>query len=142
MVARSPSGRGLSQLKELLEDQQETTRAVQRERGVIVPNVFHRNGRRIKSMRGAWDAACERAGLPGRWGFPDLRRSAVRNMVLAGVPRSTATKLSGHRTESVFVRYVIQDKEMLDDGVGKLGRFHETHTAAPRAKAERPARIG
>jgi|AP95_1055475.scaffolds.fasta_scaffold178160_2 integrase len=92
-------------------------------------------------MRGAWDAACERAGLPGRW-FHDLRRSAVRNMVLAGVPRSTATKLSGHRTEAVFVRYVIQDKEMLDDGVGKLGRFHEATSATPRAKAEKPARIG
>ena len=139
-VARSPSG-PITQLKQLLEGQQETTRAVQRDRGVIVPHVFHRNGRPIKSMRGAWDAACDRAGLPGRW-FHDLRRSAVRNMVLAGVPRSTATKLSGHRTESVFVRYVIQDKEMLDDGVSRLGRFHEAHTAAPRTKAERPARIG
>ena len=65
-------------------------------------------------------------------------------MVLAGVPRSTATKLSGHRTESVFVRYVIQDKEMLHDGVGRrrLGRFHEATSAEPRTKAERPAKIG
>ena len=129
------------QLKQLLEGQQEETKAVQRERGVIVKYVFHRNGRRIKSLRGAWDAACERAGLPGRW-FHDLRRSAVRNMVLAGVPRSTATKLSGHKTESVFVRYAITDKEVLDDGVGKLGRFHEAKSAAPREKAERPAKIG
>ena len=92
-------------------------------------------------MRGVWDAACERAGLPGRW-FHDLRRSAVRNMVLAGVPRSTATKLTGHKTESVFVRYTIQDKEVLDDGVGKLGRFHEATLAMPREKAEKPAKIG
>jgi len=63
-------------------------------------------------------------------------------MVLAGVPRSTATKLSGHKTESVFVRYTIQDKEVLDDGVGKLGRFHEATSVMPRTKAERPAKIG
>ena len=144
--AKNKSGRtfpfgSYPQLGELLEGRREATKAVQHERGVIVQRVFHRNGRPIKSLRGAWDAACERAGLPGRW-FHDLRRSAVRNMVLAGVPRSTATKLSGHRTESVFVRYVIQDKEMLDDGVGKLGRFHEATSAAPREKAERPAKIG
>ncbi len=129
------------QLKELLEGQREKTRDSQRERGAIVKHVFHRNGRPIKSLRGAWDGACERAGLPGRW-FHDLRRSAVRNMVLAGVPRSTATKLSGHRTESVFVRYTIQDKEVLDDGVSKLGRFHEETSAPTRKKSEKPARIG
>ena len=60
-------------------------------------------------------------------------------MVLAGLRRSTATKLSGHRTESVFVRYVIRDKGMLDDGVSKLGRFHEATSAATRTKAEEPA---
>ena len=129
------------QLKQLLEAQWELTKNVQRDRGVIVPHVFHRNGRSIKSLRGAWDAACDRAGLPGRW-FHDLRRSAVRSMVLAGVPRSTATKLSGHKTESVFVRYAITDKEVLDDGVSKLGRFHEATSAEPRTKAKRPAKIG
>jgi hypothetical protein len=63
-------------------------------------------------------------------------------MVLAGVPRSTATKLSGHKTEAIFVRYAITDKEVLDDGVSKLGRFHEATSAMPRTKAEKPARIG
>ena len=129
------------QLRQLLKGQREKTREIQLEHGIIVKHVFHRNGKPIKSLRGAWDAACERAGLPGRW-FHDLRRSAVRNMVLAGVPRSTATKLSGHKTESVFVRYTIQDKEVLDDGVSKLGRFHEETSAAPRTKAKRPAKIG
>ena len=53
-----------------------------------------------------WIAACKAAGLPGVL-IHDLRRSAVRNMEQAGVPRSVATKLTGHKTEAVYRRYAI-----------------------------------
>jgi hypothetical protein len=47
--------------------------------------------------------------------FHDYRRSGVRNMENAGVPRSSAMRTSGHRTESTYRRYAIRNRQdMLD----------------------------
>jgi integrase len=107
------------ELRELLVDQKAATEKLQREKGIVCPWVFHRNGRQIKSYDGAWRAACKKAGLPGRK-VHDFRRTAVRRLEQAGVSRSVAMKLTGHKTESVYRRYAIVSKSDLDEATRRL----------------------
>ncbi len=72
----------------------------------LSPLVFHVGGRPIIDFRKAWAAACRAAGVAGLR-FHDLRRSAIRNLIRAGVPQSVCMALSGHRTVSTFIRYAI-----------------------------------
>jgi integrase len=110
------------ELRACLEGQRAETAAVQRQTGRIIPWVFHRAGEPIRCFRGAWAGACRRAGVPGR--IPhDFRRTAVRNLERAGVPRSTAMAMVGHKTEAIYRRYAIVDHEMLKEGAAKLAAF-------------------
>ena len=79
--------RSLPQLAALLEAQREYTREIEKEHGAIIPWVFHRRGKPIRSMIASWRKACRQAGLGG-WLFHDIRRTAVRNLERAGVSRS------------------------------------------------------
>jgi hypothetical protein len=54
----------------------------------------------------------------------DLRRTAVRNLERAGVARSAAMNMVGHRTESIYRSYAIADEAMLKEGAVKLAAFH------------------
>jgi integrase len=92
--------------------------------GRIVARVFHRNGEPIKSFRKAWQSACAAAGLPGRI-VHDFRRTSVRNLERAGVSRSAAMAMVGHKTESIYRRYAIVDAAMLQEAAAKLDRAIE-----------------
>jgi integrase len=80
--------------------------------------LFARGSERIKDFRGAWDSACERAGFPDLI-FHDLRRTAARNLIRAGVRESVAMKITGHKTRDMFRRYNIDDLEDIKDA-GKM----------------------
>lgn len=108
-----------AELRALLKAQREATDAAQRELGRIIPHVFHRKGKPIKSFRKAWASACKDAGQAGK--IPhDFRRSAVRNLVRNGITERVAMKLTGHRTRSVFDRYAIVSEGDLRDAAKRL----------------------
>jgi integrase len=73
----------------------------------------------ITSFIKAFKPACCKAGCPGRLPH-DMRRSAVGNLVRAGVPQSVAMKLTGHKTDSVFRRYDFVSPDDLRVAVERL----------------------
>ena len=109
----------LPRLGEILHRAKEETASIQKDADRIVPLVFHKNGNPVRDTRKDWREATKAAGLEGVL-FHDLRRSAVRNMERAGVPRSVAMKVTGHKTESIYARYAIVDSIAMSEGLAKL----------------------
>lgn len=99
-----------------------------------MPWLFHDDsGKPITSFRTAWLGACKRAGI--RRLPHDLRRTAVRNLERAGVPRSAAMKMVGHKTESIYRRYSIVDAKVLEEAAVKLAMLQAAETAETRKVA-------
>ena len=117
------------ELKSLLEGQRLRREAL-KEEGRICPFVFEEDGHEIAegSYVKAWRKARKAAGLPGRL-MHDLRRTAVRELVRAGVPEQVAMRMTGHKTRSVFERYNIVSGGDLKEAAKKLDERAATVTS-------------
>lgn len=99
-------------------------------RAIDCPWLFHIDGKQIFTFYKAWKTATSAVGLDGLL-FHDLRRTAVRNLIRAGVDRTVAMKITGHKTESVFARYNITSDKDLSDAAAKVVAYHAALSAAP-----------
>ena len=103
---------------------------------VICPWVFNRSNKKVKGKRittfiKAFRATCTKAGRPGR--IPhDLRRTAVRNQVRAGIPERPAMHMTGHKTRSVFERYNIVSECDLVEAAKTLNAMQPVPPASNR----------
>ncbi len=122
------------QLRKVLERQRERTDAIEQAQARTIPWIFHRNGKRIRDFREAWATACKAAGQEGRLIY-DMKRSAARNFVRAGVSVVASMKMDRLEDRCNLRRYAIVDEAMLKEAAAKLG-------ALQSEQARRKARKG
>jgi site-specific recombinase XerD len=111
-------------MREVLGRQRKFVSKVEKNTGAVIPWLFCRpDGVRIYRFYEVWRDACNAAGIHR---IPhDFRRTAVRNLERAGVPRTTAMAMIGHKTESIYRRYSIVDQAMLEMGTAKLDALQQ-----------------
>ena len=139
-VGTTKSGEGRSfyvtqELRALLQAQVDSIAALKK-RGTITPFLFHwPDGSEIKGFRKAWKDACTAAGFPGKL-FHDFRRTAVRNLERAAVPRSTAMAMVGHKTEAIYRRYAIVDEAMHREAAAKMDVWADEQKHQAKSKGQ------
>jgi integrase len=74
----------------------------------------------MKSFYKTWKRACTVAGVSDKKLIHDCRRTAVRNLVRAGVPERVAMTITGHKTRDVFDRYNIVSVGDLEEAAKRI----------------------
>jgi integrase len=117
-------------LRAAFEDQKRATDAV---KDRIIPFVFHRNGRPVKSIRGAFEKALEAAKISRV--FHDLRGTAIVNLLEAGLEDSTIImNLVGLKTQRMVIHYA-KLRGMREDRLREAGKLLEMRLKRSESKA-------
>jgi integrase len=91
------------------------------------PFIVSWKGHGSTEVKTAWKRARERADMPELL-VHDLRRTAVRNMIRAGISEKRAMLISGHKTSNIFKRYDITDERDIQADGERLARYLEEKT--------------
>jgi integrase len=106
------------------------------------PFIVAWKGQGIVETKTAWNKARERAGVPNLL-IHDLRRTAARNMIRAGVPEKQVLLIVGWKTRAMLNRYNITDERDVQLAGEKLARFLESgpKSVQPKRKSQLRNRI-
>ncbi|HEX2403061.1 MAG TPA: tyrosine-type recombinase/integrase, partial [Acidimicrobiia bacterium] len=136
----------LPELAMLLRNEREKTSTAEAALSRLVPHVFHDGGRPILEERfyRQWWKAVKAANIYREWSHPetgktcrgpiphDFRRTAARDLVMAGVPEKVAMQITGHKTRAVFDRYHIVNERDKTWGIEKLAALRDQQTRTTR----------
>lgn len=109
-------------LGEILDERRRITSADEKALERIIPYVFHRKGKPVKSIRKAWEKARVAAGVPGHV-IHDFRGTATVNLLEAGVDIPKIMSMVGYKTIQMVQRYASRRgarEESLIDAADKL----------------------
>lgn len=98
--------------------------------------IFHRNGKRIKSIRRLCKTICDVVQIEPNHFFHNLRRSFRTNLGRAGVDDQTGMKLMGHKTLSVYNNYNQIDLERLRAALRMTQNTLDTPMGKTQANSE------
>jgi integrase len=88
------------------------------------PFIVSWKGHGISEVKTAWNKARERAGVPELL-IHDLRRTAARNMIRAGVSEKQVLLIVGWKTRAMLDRYNITDERDIQVAGQKLANYLE-----------------
>lgn len=84
----------------------QTLRTLGRVRSLSHKRVFTKNGLPIKDIRDVFESVKKKACVEDDLWFHDLRGTAATNMLDATGDQKTVMAITGHKTPSVFRRYI------------------------------------
>lgn len=122
-----------SELIEILQEQETVTKAIEREKGKLIPWLFHDpEGNPLvyqyevrdcykpsRYFRKHWKRALKECGLTGRR-IHDFRRTGIRRFSEAGIDDATGMQLSGHKSLRIYHDYKAINESDLIEATKKL----------------------
>lgn len=104
------------------------------DRNLASPLVFHYRGKPLGDrLLDCFKEACVAAGEPVRY-IHDMRRSAVRNLVRAGVDKTVAKKITRHRSDTVFTAYNITSIEDQERAFAVAERYRSERVMSDKTR--------